>query len=201
LEVANDTIKQQIEELLRNIWITRKSRIEASERLINKHNLYQLLIVYYSIVVVSLSIWDIHSTQPVSKSSLALLIASIILSLISMFVTSRNYQERYFNLKNCYIELYELYWELKKMKREDDYNSNLFYQVNQRYNCLLNYVENHTKYDYWRIMLTADQKEREQITKEQASELKRHDVKEKLINTAFFLIPTAILLLILLNPF
>jgi len=45
------------------IWITRKSRIEASTRLEQNDFLAQVVINYYSVFIVIVSIWDLYDPQ------------------------------------------------------------------------------------------------------------------------------------------
>ncbi|WP_108531949.1 DUF1240 domain-containing protein [Paenibacillus elgii] len=78
--------------------MTRKSRIEASERILKKHNLYQGLLVYYSIVIVAYSIWNIQPTNTegrITEASLFLMIVSIIFSLFSLYVNQFHKSEPY----------------------------------------------------------------------------------------------------------
>ncbi|MCT4543244.1 MAG: SLATT domain-containing protein [Vallitalea sp.] len=200
-----------ITELKRRIWITKKSRIEASERLKKKNDLYQWVSVYYSIVIVMLSIWNIKPVDNggninlgISNSSLLLLIASIALSLFSMFITSRNYQERYYNLKSNYIEIGKLYTKISQLENEDNNDSKQVLQIEQEYNNLLALVENHETIDFYRIIMKADE-EREKLSEEKLKEIKwtikKHDCMFFLSNAIFVLVPFFSPLLIRLLDF
>ncbi|WP_141694276.1 SLATT domain-containing protein [Desulfosporosinus sp. BG] len=97
-----------IDSLLRKIWITRKCRIVASERLENAELYAQFIFVYYSVILVSLSIWTLFPEHSNSTLSLISVIASIGLLSVSLFITSRNYKNRALALKSCYIKLENL---------------------------------------------------------------------------------------------
>lgn len=188
---------EEIDELLRKIWITKKCRIEASERLGNKDGLFQKLSVYYSILIVGLSIWNfqIIDVDLQKKSSLIILIASIALSLFSMFVTSKNYRERYFNLKNNYIELGNLYAELNNYKNVSILDENKFLEIYRRYSDLLKYVENHSSYDYYRVIM-GDEKEKSKLTKQNIDDLKSYSCKQGLITIAYIVLPLICMLVL-----
>ena len=51
------------EKLERNIWITRKCRINASERLLKSAKFVEFLNVYYSIFVITLSLLHSYNTM------------------------------------------------------------------------------------------------------------------------------------------
>ena len=190
--------KQDIEVLLRKIWITKKSRIEASERLNKKDEIFQILSVFYSIIIVALSIWNIqiqdYSLQ--KKSSFVILSTSIALSLFAMFITSRNYKERYFNLKINYIELDNLYSELKNITKVESVEITKFMEINKKYNDLLKYVENHSTYDYLKVM-NCSKEEKIKLSKEQITSLYRYKFIEIFLNIMFFICPPIIILLLI----
>ncbi|WP_242860440.1 SLATT domain-containing protein [Desulfosporosinus sp. I2] len=108
-----------IDSLLRKIWITRKCRIVASERL-EKAELYaQFIFIYYSVILVCLSIWNLFPEHSNSALSLISVIASIGLLSVSLFITSRNYRNRAIALKSCYIKLDQLYTKLQIIKADN----------------------------------------------------------------------------------
>lgn len=141
-------------ELMRKIWITRKCRIEASERLLKKHNLYQAILVYYSIMLVVYSIWNIQSfnlSGQITEASLFILVVSIVFSLFSLFVSSKNLQGKYFNLKINYLELDKI-WGI--LKRVDPKDAQAISGIRDQYNNLLAAVDNHEEIDYYRVILS-----------------------------------------------
>ncbi|MBK5261676.1 MAG: SLATT domain-containing protein [Peptostreptococcaceae bacterium] len=193
--------KLDIEKFLRKIWITKKSRIIGSERLNRKDEFFQKLSVSYSIIIVALSIWNIQilNTELQRKSSYVILITSIAVSLFAMFITSRNYKERYFNLKINYTELDILYTELENIKSIDNIEefNHKFLEISKKYNNLLMYVENHSTYDYLIIMSRIKKEEKSSLNKEQIKLLRNYKFTEKLCAILFVIVPPiAIFLLI-----
>lgn len=140
-----------IDSLLRKIWITKKCRIVASERL-EKAELYaQFIFVYYSVILVSLSIWNLFPEHSTSALSLISVIASIGLLCISLFINSRNYKNRAIALKSCYVKLGGLYSKLQILSSdilEMDVRKQSFLNIENNYLELLNNVENHSEFDY-----------------------------------------------------
>lgn len=195
--------KYNVKPLLRKIWITRKCRIETSERLNKKDEDFQKLSVYYSILIVALSIWNIQIKDNTLKdtSSLVILIISIVVALFSMFITSKNYKERYFDLKMNYIELNNLYNELLIIDNDNDsnnYKCNIckIEDISRRYNELLKYVENHSTYDYLKIMYN-DSDERKELTKRNVLCLYINIILEYTIKIFFFVIPLVVIFLVI----
>lgn len=148
INLENSTLSKSREKLLRKIWITRKCRIEASERIKKTDTRVQILIIYFSIVLVALSIWDFqYSNSPNKIGSYLILVMSIALTMSSIFCSSRNYQERCINLKYNYIALDRLYCKVEALS--DEYLS--VEKLDNYYNeycSLLESVENHNNIDY-----------------------------------------------------
>lgn len=192
-----------LSDLIRRVWITKKSRIEASERILKKHSLYQGLLVYYSIVIVACSIWNIQPRNTdgrITEASLFLTIVSISSSLFSLYISTKNLQEKYFNLKINYIELDNIYGKLNVIDPTN--SSHEIREIQKQYNNLLFSVDNHEKIDYYRVLLN-DQKEKEQIDENKLKGMdnyvKKFDRKETFYKIAFCFIP--ILLPIILKFF
>lgn len=182
-----------LSDLIRRVWITRKSRIEASERILKKHNLYQGLLVYYSIVIVAYSIWNIQPTNTegrITEASLFLMIVSIIFSLFSLYVSTKNLQEKYFNLKMNYIELDKIYGRLKEIESTSSIHE--FSEIHMQYNNLLSSVDNHETIDYYRVLLS-DSKEKAKLEEQRVNEIinyiKNIDRKENWYKITLYLMP------------
>lgn len=75
----------------------RRIRIIASKRLRKKHELYEKIIYFYSVLILVLSIWFISDVTESSENIIItkiLLILSISLTFFTMYVNIRNYKER-----------------------------------------------------------------------------------------------------------
>ena len=134
------------DELIRKIRITRKCRIELAEYLLSQHKFYNFLTVYYSILIIVLSLVDINSSKFDGSSSI--LILSIILTIITVHINSLDLLNRYFNLKAHYIKLDSLIW--KCMNNDENINS-----LQNEYNESLNAVENHSEREYIKAILNS----------------------------------------------
>lgn len=157
-----------IDEFLRKVWFTRKSRIEAAERLSAWDVFFQFLFVYYSLWLVALSILELFLNR--KSLTIMLLISSIVLFGISQFVAARNFRGRADLMKTCYIELDSLYIKLQLLKQNlipcQDAVAH-FVEIETQYRNLLNKVENHSVYDYY----TAHQNSDEPLSSKQLVQL------------------------------
>ena len=126
------------------IWITRKARIFSEKRLKNQAIISNIIMIFYSFILVAFSIWNlVYGNETVSMflvfSAIAVLIATI-------FLTSQRYTERSILIRTCYIRLDELYSKVKRAEEHNEKDS--LEQYESEYAALLLNVENHTNYDY-----------------------------------------------------
>lgn len=143
-----------INDLKNKIWITRKCRIIASERLVLLDLVSKFLINYYTLVILSISIWSIYIVnQGDDHLSFMTIIASLFLLGGTWGINSMNFKERISNLKACYIDLDVLYSDLEIL--DENITSipmsqitSKFEEIRASYSKILNAVENHTSYDY-----------------------------------------------------
>ena len=126
------------------IWLTRKSRIYTEQRLLKKSIITQVIMVFYSFLLVSLSIWML--VKPDEYLEIYLTSFSIAVLISSVFMFSQRYSERAMMVRNCYIRLDELYSKairIEGMNEEDRIS-----QIESEYTNILINVENHSDYDY-----------------------------------------------------
>ncbi len=128
--------------LLRKIWLTRKSRIILSDRLRSLNEFYSFLNIYYSIIIISLSIWNLDGSK---ESGILLLISSTSIGIYFVFINGKNYLERSIILRNHYIELGDLY---SKLDNNLTATTQDILEVEKTYNALLKNIENHDVIDY-----------------------------------------------------
>ena len=126
------------------IWITRKSRIYTEQRLLRKNLLSQILITFYSSLLVFLTIWNLK--HPNDQVNILLVIGSIAVLIASITISSQKYLERSLAMRNCYIKLDELY--SKVVRAEESKNYELIQQLESEYTANILNVENHSDYDY-----------------------------------------------------
>ncbi|MEJ8305012.1 SLATT domain-containing protein, partial [Saccharibacillus sacchari] len=147
------TLLQQLESLSNKIWITRKSRIRAEDRLRKNDFLTQILVNYYTLIVVGLSIWTLYDNSHAQLISVLLIIASVLLFGLSIFLTSRDFRGRSLAFKDCYIKLDELYNETELLKAISvNLSPQKINELQKKYNDIIYSVENHTSVDYFGVL-------------------------------------------------
>ena len=134
------------EKLDRNIWITRKCRINASERLLSHAKYIEALNVYYSVFVIILSL--ISLTKQDNTLSLISLALSIALTISIIYANSTGYRERSSALKQNYIDLQLLLDQLSYIG-DDDQESVI--GISAKYAELLKSSENHIPIDMYQL--------------------------------------------------
>ena len=130
------------EKLDRNIWITRKCRINASERLLSHAKYIEILNVYYSIFVIILSLLSL--TEQDNFLSIISLACSIALTISIIYANSAGYRDRSSSLKQNYIEL-QLLLDQLSCTRDDD--TECIMSISAKYADLLKASENHIPID------------------------------------------------------
>ena len=110
-----ETLKSKLE---RNIWITRKCRINASERLLKTAKFIEALNVWYSIVVIGLSLVSVITHD--DSLSLISLICSMALTVSLFYANATGFRDRSAVLKQNYIDLQILLDELMCTGEESD---------------------------------------------------------------------------------
>jgi len=126
------------------IWITRKCRINLSERL-KKNNLFtQSLIVWYSFLLLALTIFD--KSNSIFQDSYSLtLILSIGILVLSIFIMAMNYSERAIKAQILYTQLDYLYSQVKSSTQSQQ-------DLYKQYTDLINLTENHSETnDYLKV--------------------------------------------------
>ncbi|MBU8792163.1 SLATT domain-containing protein [Oceanobacillus caeni] len=149
--------EEQIKSLSNKVWITRKCRINTSDRLVFTNKVTQFLINYYTLVILSISIWSLNTTDN-THFSLFTVIASLFLFGITVGVNSLNYRERIIYLKNCYIKLDDLYADLEILLSELPFiekqeGKRRFIEIRNEYSKVLESVENHNAYDFLKFQI------------------------------------------------
>ena len=129
-----------LKSLADKIWITRKCRINLSERLKNNNLFSQLLIIWYSFLLIALTIID--KSYPLVKDSYPLtLILSIAILVLSIFVMAMNFSERATKAQILYTQLDFLYQAVEN-STEDKEGA-----LCKQYTDLIALTENHSSYD------------------------------------------------------
>ncbi|MFC5469284.1 SLATT domain-containing protein [Cohnella suwonensis] len=148
---------ERLESLLNKVWLTRKARIKAEERLEQYDFLAQILLNYYTLVITGLSIWCLYDSSNAQLISVLSIIASVLLFGLSIFVTSRNFKGRALAFKSCYIKLDEIYNEGELFKSNiSALTTEDLTKLQKKYNEVIYSVENHTPIDYLNVLQNAN---------------------------------------------
>lgn len=157
----NKDIKDDIESLMdKRVWVTKKARMEAEARM-NRNNMNsQLLVNYYTFVVLAFSIWTLVSED--SAMSLLTVIASVGLFGVSIFVSAIGFREKALQYKESYLSLNELEFNLKNLLRRAEIDDNEaiseLKKFESKYSEILTKSENHSDIDFIKVILKSDKK-------------------------------------------
>ena len=138
------------EKLERNIWITRKCRINASERLLRSAKFIEFLNVYYSIFVITLSLFSLieHNDQ----FSFASIVLSIALTISIVYANTTGLRDRSTALKQNYIDLQVLLEQLSFIEAAE---KEKVLAISDKYAELLKLSENHLSIDLYKAKSTS----------------------------------------------
>jgi SMODS and SLOG-associating 2TM effector domain family 5 len=126
------------------IWITKKTRIYSEKRFENNKLISQILLTYYSLVLVFFSVWNLLAND--QQLNLILVFSSISLLVVSIFLSSQRYTERSIAMHNCYIKLDEIYSKLTRAEKGNEMDKII--QLETEYSGILLNIENHLEFDY-----------------------------------------------------
>lgn len=138
------------EKLKRNIWITRKCRINASERLLKTAKYIEFLNVYYSIFVITLSLVSLIEHN--DHFSFVSIVFSIALTISIVYANATGLRDRSTALKQNYINLQVLLDQLHYIN--DDHIEKVM-AISDKYAELLKQSENHLSIDLYRLKITS----------------------------------------------
>lgn len=129
-----------------SVWKTRKSRINTSERLKRNDLISQILIVYYSLFIIIITIVDIQNKE--LNFEVLTLILSILILVVSTFILAMNYKARSLILQTSYIKMDKIYREMKRKEENKEDTTDL----ENQYNTIVELTENHSNCDFLQVM-------------------------------------------------
>ncbi|SNT42487.1 hypothetical protein SAMN05444672_12250 [Bacillus sp. OK838] len=177
--------------LRRRVKLTRKSRINASKRLRQKHLYFEKITNFYSLLVLILSVWFINISDPEKSLLLTkmLLILSLSLTFFTMFLNTKNYKERAGSFETNYQQLDIL---LNKLDRIEIYPVEITDEalkgLQREYEKLIIGNENHHDIDY----MTA----KDEFKEKYKFEIMKYNVIQTIINITLALYPVLLILFI-----
>ena len=123
-----------------NIWWTRKARINAEARLLSNQHCLDILLLWYSLTAVFVSVWLLGYGGDQKLSSVVFTCFSIFILGVSLFGANARFTQRAAQFKENYISLQELYFNIKGSGAEES-------PPQIEYKRLLELAENHSEID------------------------------------------------------
>lgn len=163
----NETELDALIELKRVVDLTRRIRMEASDRLISSERFIQNINIYYSCFAVILSILCIYKDNEILVILSTVLTSILAISIV--FLNAQHYGDRAQQFHENFLELYQLLFEIRAAIRDKDYSQTRSFET--RYIKLLKSIENHTQQDFFQILSLKDQK-KSQLDKTYKRQLK-----------------------------
>ncbi|WP_339251747.1 SLATT domain-containing protein [Sporosarcina sp. FSL W8-0480] len=172
-------------DLKRRIKITRKSRIIASKRLRTKHEYFEKITTFYSVLVLLFSVAFIDNVDAVQ----ILLVLSISLTFFTMFLNNKNYKERAGNFETNYQHLDILLNKIERLETNlDSIDMETVKGLHRDYEKLLIEKENHHDIDY----MTSS----EELKSSNKQEIVSYHRKTKTIHFLLAIYPLILIILI-----
>jgi len=172
-------------DLKRRIKLTRKARIRASKRLRNKHEYFEKITTFYSVLVLIFSVAFISS--PVAAQ--ILLVLSISLTFFTMFLNNKNYKERAGSFETNYQHLDILLNKIERLETNlECIDNEVVKGLHRDYEKLLIEKENHHDIDY----MTSS----EELESKHKYEIRSFMIKNKLVNVTLAIYPLLLIILI-----
>lgn len=166
-EKMEEELKKHVAQLEDNIWITRKCRINAAERLKSNENFCRFISIYYSIMTTAYTLINMLVLED-KVVDIFTLIISIATTNFFLYLDTQNYKDRYLGVKENYIKLGKLLDKIKE-KRMVGLKIEDYHEICEEYAELQMSVENHKTKDYNKLIL------------EQKVENKKLEFKDKIL--------------------
>ena len=147
------------------IWITYKCRMIAHTRYKRYYHFFEYLLVYYALFPVAFSIINLRTdSQPVN---IAAVVASVIVLVLSVFLSAQKFFEKGEGYKSCYIQLQRLYQQIQHSPSGGpDSGVQDEAKISDQYHSILELSDNHSPFDY----LTLKIQKRKTATKDKTVE-------------------------------
>ncbi|WDE04783.1 SLATT domain-containing protein [Thalassomonas viridans] len=123
-----------------SIWWTRKARIQTEKRLLANAFQAQVILLWYSLFAVFVSVYYLKFNATSEYSGVAWVVFSVMVLIISSFTSALSFKERAALIKECYETLSGIYQ--RAIKTPADKN------IETEYGQVLSVCENHTDKDF-----------------------------------------------------
>lgn len=122
------------------IWWTKKARIKAERRLLRFDFFLQLLLVWYSFLLVAYSIFSLVNPANVNSESAVMISLSVLVLVMTLFISSMGLKSRAMLIKQCYEQLSVIYTRSRVVHDPEE--------LDVEYQKVLSISENHSDYDF-----------------------------------------------------
>lgn len=148
------------------LWFTKKSRMEAESRVLRNDKISNIIINYYTLLVLSVSIYTM-----IWESQIGVVLTTIVsvgLFGISNYMNSMNYKENAFKYRESYLRLSKIETKLdnlilKLTSREEKLSE--FNRIKEEYDNILELSYNHSEIDYIVVVIQSDRCNKDYIQK------------------------------------
>ena len=194
--------------LKRKVDITYRTRINASNRLREKHQYYKRISTYFSILVTAISVISMLIDN--NKISSLVLASSICLTYYMMYISEQNLQERAYKMEVTFKELGALKDEIDLVivNKFSKITENECKKLFDKYSNILSSIENHEDIDYDNYKLKYIERSIEQNNKvltkaedEQYKKIKKRiwgsELYERIKRVICYILPLSVSLYIL----
>jgi hypothetical protein len=123
-----------------SIWWTRKARIQTEKRLLSNAFQSQLILLWYSFFGVFVSVYYLKFNTTSEYAGVAWVIFSVLILVVSGFISGQGFKERAGLIKECYEILNGIYQKSKKQTPTKN--------LEDKYEQVLSVCENHTDRDF-----------------------------------------------------
>lgn len=159
-----------LEKLYRDVSLTRRNRINASNRLLKKEEFVQNINIYYSCLASVVTVLSLIYTG--RSFGVASAILTVILAISIVYLNAQKYGDRAQQLKTNYIALQQLAFEIKEEQRKNQIAS--IKKFSDRYIELLQTSENHIHQDHLQTLHLQDVVEKKKMKEQKDSENRVH---------------------------
>lgn len=153
-ETAN--LNELAEQWYKKIWLTRKARINAAERMLWSESALRFFITYYSGFIIIMTVIGKESGR--SGAYLEILALSIVVFGASLYAPALRLSERAERLKKNYIALDRVALEMRIVAWTPNPSAKDVQNVADKYLDLMAQAENHAGVDYTRARMSGEEK-------------------------------------------
>lgn len=157
-----DAYLAHLKKLENAVWTTRKSRINAEERLLNINSFVQHINIYCACLSAAIAIVGLWYTNK-ALTMLGAVLAPIV-TICVVFLNSQRYEQRAADIKRNYIKLQKILYRIQRLEFEEAIDLTELESLENEYCELMSAVENHRQCDYWKTVYRSASESKKEAT-------------------------------------